>query len=110
MEKRILHLVLKVKWYDMIAAGEKREEYRETKPHWIKRLAYMVGHDDFDFVNILGEKFKFREFDIVRFSRGYTSVTMDVEFNGATVGVAKPQWSGNWEGYVFVIKLGNIIK
>jgi hypothetical protein len=25
---RILHLTLKKKWFDMIASGEKREEYR----------------------------------------------------------------------------------
>ena len=35
---RILHLTLKKKWFDMIASGEKREEYRELKPYWHKRL------------------------------------------------------------------------
>ena len=29
-ECSVLHLVLKKKWYDMIASGEKREEYREV--------------------------------------------------------------------------------
>ena len=27
-ESKTLHLVLKRKWWDMIASGEKREEYR----------------------------------------------------------------------------------
>ena len=31
---KVLHLVLKRKWYDMIASGEKIEEYREIKPYW----------------------------------------------------------------------------
>ena len=35
---KTLYLVLKSKWYDMIASGEKREEYREVKPYWKKRL------------------------------------------------------------------------
>lgn len=30
-ECAILPLVLKGKWYDMIASGEKREEYRDAK-------------------------------------------------------------------------------
>ena len=35
---KTLHLVLKGKWYNMIANGEKTEEYREIKPYWIHRL------------------------------------------------------------------------
>ena len=34
----VLSLVLTGKWYDMIAAGEKREEYRAATPYWEKRL------------------------------------------------------------------------
>lgn len=35
---KTLDLVLKSKWYDMIASGEKQEEYREIKPYWTKRI------------------------------------------------------------------------
>lgn len=35
---KVLDLILKGKWYDMIASGEKREEYREIKPYWNKRI------------------------------------------------------------------------
>lgn len=35
---KILELPLKKEWYDMIESGEKREEYREIKPHWSKRF------------------------------------------------------------------------
>ena len=34
----ILPLVLKGKWYDMIASGEKREEYRDYSAYWEKRI------------------------------------------------------------------------
>ena len=37
-ECAVLHLVLKRKWFDMIASGEKREEYREATPYWAIRL------------------------------------------------------------------------
>lgn len=35
---KILHLVLKKKWYEMQESGEKTEEYRELSPYWRKRL------------------------------------------------------------------------
>ena len=37
-EGKTLHLVLKRKWLDMIASGEKREEYRTQSDYWIKRF------------------------------------------------------------------------
>lgn len=37
-ECAILPLVLKKKWYDLIASGEKQEEYRDAKPYWNKRI------------------------------------------------------------------------
>lgn len=37
-ECAVLPLVLKGKWYDMIASGEKREEYRDATPYWAVRL------------------------------------------------------------------------
>jgi len=40
----ILHLNLKKKWFDMIASGEKKEEYREIKPYWNKRLDKEYTH------------------------------------------------------------------
>ena len=38
MKERTLDLVLKGCWYDLIKRGVKREEYREIKPYWEKRL------------------------------------------------------------------------
>ena len=35
---KTLHLVLKRKWWDMIASGEKKEEYREVCHYWAARL------------------------------------------------------------------------
>lgn len=34
----MLTLPIKKKWFDMIKSGEKKEEYREIKPYWTKRL------------------------------------------------------------------------
>ena len=35
-------LPIKKKWFDMIASGEKKEEYREMKPYYDKRLGYLT--------------------------------------------------------------------
>lgn len=48
---RILHLVLTGKWYDMIASGEKTEEYREIKQFFIKRFCQVrlaTPKEDYD--------------------------------------------------------------
>ncbi len=38
MEKKVLTLTVSKQWFDMIAADEKTEEYREIKPYWVARL------------------------------------------------------------------------
>ena len=55
----ILPLVLKGKWFDMIARGEKREEYRLPTIYWRKRL------HNWD------RKFTENTSPIVEFRRGY---------------------------------------
>jgi hypothetical protein len=54
--KRVLHLTLKKKWFDLIAQSKKKVEYRERKPHWESRLV---------------KNEKQRWFDEVRFTNGY---------------------------------------
>ena len=48
MSERITELVLPIKrkWFDMILAGEKTEEYREIKPYWTKRFKTIGLLDD----------------------------------------------------------------
>lgn len=71
---RTLHLVLKSKWFDKIASGEKTSEYRECKPYWNKRL---IGTP---YVPCLGNKEQnetlYCLYDHVCFHRGYTAETM----------------------------------
>jgi ASC-1-like (ASCH) protein len=57
MEKRILYLTLKKKWFDLIKSGEKRIEYREVKPYWTKRLLDKDG--------------LFKQWDEIHFRNGY---------------------------------------
>lgn len=91
--RKVLHLTLKKKWFDMILSGEKTEEYREIKPYWMKRLFN-------------------KHFDVIKFRNGYSknSPWMIVELrsiHGAMQGKAK--W-GAPDCNVISLKLGKIIE
>ena len=120
---KVLDLVLKGVWYDMIASGRKREEYREIKPYWEKRLLDYKGLSDYYQKNLYELRIKKiffphrpvienicdafpRGYTHVRFRRGYTSTTMLFKCEGITIGKGNPKW-GAPEEEVFIIKLGD---
>lgn len=82
-----LHLVLKAKWFDMILTGEKKEEYREIKDYWTKRL---YGH----------------LLRYVVFHRGYTDNIMIFKIDTITAGYGNPYWGAPLTRTVYIIKLG----
>lgn len=97
---RILHLILKKKWFDMIASGENKEEYREIKPYWINRLqARGCVYDEC------------RDFSLIEFRNGYQNncPTMQIEYEGATIGCGKEEWGAEPGKEYYVIKLGKIL-
>lgn len=110
-----LDLVLKVKWYEMIASGEKREEYREIKPYWVRRL--LVLPKDKKHVEATSRSVKdairdgalIRRFDFVRFHRAYTSTTMTFAVGGIDVSVGNTLWGATDGVEYFVIRLGERI-
>lgn len=87
---RVLHLTLKKKWFDMIASGEKREEYRELKPYWHKRLN--------------------KQYDAIRFRNGYSknSPAMLVELREVWTGLGIVEWGAPYKA-VYILKLGRIL-
>jgi hypothetical protein len=87
----MLHLTIKKKWFDMIAAGIKREEYREIKPHWDKQIN--------------------KPHNVIRMRNGYSkdSPVLEVELLGVTRGVGRAEW-GAPECEVYILKLGKILK
>ena len=93
-KEKILHLTLKKKWFDMIASGEKTEEYREVKPYWTKRLK-----------NFLEEK----PFDYILFKNGYQkdAPTMKVELKKIDFGISKLKWADS-ETKCYVLYLGKV--
>lgn len=97
---KTLKLVLKKKWYDMIASGEKKGEYREMKEYWINRLA-----DD-----ALPPFFE-RRYATVTFYLGYAKdrPSMSFKIESITIGKGKTEWGAEPGKDYFVIKLGERI-
>lgn len=83
-----LHLVLKHKWFDMIAAGVKLEEYREITDYWTKRIWERRG-----------------EIDSVCFHRGYTSLTITRRVLAIVEDAGLEEWGAEPLTLYYVIKL-----
>ena len=99
---RILQLTLKKKWFDLIATGEKKFEYREYKRHWMSRLLGKSG---------------IRNYDEIRFTNGYgkDKPFVRVEFEGAAIITGKHCSPDNGEPLeteqkYFVIGLGEVLE
>ena len=82
----ILHLNLRRPFFDLIATGLKKTEYRECTPYWKKRL-------------------EGRDYDVIRFRNGYATKApiMDVQYlaKGFRVIGSKKEYA---------IRLGRILK
>lgn len=86
MQKYVLKLVVKKKWFDMIVSGKKTEEYREIKPYWIDKL---VNQDaDSGFIGYANEEKKqpkiFGEIEYIPFTHvlffhGYSKNRKSIE-------------------------------
>jgi hypothetical protein len=112
---KVLHLTLKKKWFDMIASGEKKEEYREIKPYWAKilcdRHVGAIGGDLMDSHKTIA--YTFKKFDAVKFASGghfHPSIQqMSIECTGIEITTGNPEWGAEPGKKYFVIKLGKII-
>ena len=113
---KILYLPLKKEWYEMIERGEKQEEYRERTAYWLQRL--MRWADGEPISKISAERIieypmgifvwgpKFKGYDAVCFSYGYTSRRKIRKSKGIDFGQGRPE-SGAPDHETFIIKLGN---
>ena len=120
---KILHLVLKKKWYEMQERGEKTEEYREITPYWFKRLYQrkecckrfgpMTAYDaeyccSLDKRHILkGDGFTdigLKPYTHVCFHYGYTQRCFINRIDSITIGRGNPEWGTPADRDVFIIK------
>ena len=105
MSSKTLHLTIKKKWFDMIASGEKKEEYRETSKHWKSRLFSRISDHE------LCTKFPDGGVAIFRNGRRKDSSTMKVEFYDVDLtSEGKPEWGAEPGMLYFVLKLGRVLE
>ena len=99
---KTLKLVLKRKWFDMIASGEKKEEYRELTKYWQSRLWEYSRCSDACWA---------KEYDAVTFFLGYAKNRPSMTFRwlGTDIEQGKPEWGAEPGKCYFVIKLGERI-
>ena len=88
---KILHLNLKKRWFDLIAKGIKREEYREIKPYW---------HIRFE-----------KEYDAILFRNGYQKDAPELlmELKDITKGYGVIEWGAKKDKEVYILELGDEI-
>lgn len=120
---KTLDLVLKEKWYRMIESGEKTEEYREIKPHWIRRLYYkascsypvpwvamVVTSQNPEYLKKANKNgtMRLRAFTHVTFHLGYSKdrPSMTFALDKITINKGKPEWGAEEGKLYFVIHLG----
>ena len=122
---KTLHLVLKRKWWDMIASREKKEEYRDANHYWAIRLLdkqYRWYSQNIDYPNdfidwlcfrLTNNDIAFRSYENVCFHLGYTNKTMTFKITSMNVmygEVCRQDWGAEPNKHYFVIKLGERIE
>lgn len=100
---KVLTLPLKKKWFDLIKAGIKKEEYREVKPYYNSRFCEPLNSRIFK----PGET-GVKTFDRLVFTLGYpksTDKSRRLEFKNPKIriGTGKPEWGAEPGKLYFVI-------
>lgn len=99
----MLILPIKKKWFDMIIAGEKKEEYREISDYYESRFADLYYHSLEFNENALRPRFN------VIFRNGYSkkspSIRCEVE---VSIGYGKPEWGAEPKKQYFVLQILSI--
>lgn len=118
MSEKVLYLSLKKKWFDLIKSGVKKEEYREIKPFWEKRLLdYKAIKADVQALTF--KRYVLRiPYDVCRdYPRGYDSLVFTLGYPKAgdterrltfknpkiRFGEGKPEWGAEKGKKYFVI-------
>ncbi|MCQ2183025.1 MAG: hypothetical protein MJY89_06445 [Bacteroidales bacterium] len=105
---KTLTLPLKRKWFNMIRAGVKLEEYREIGKYWAKRLLknYPEYYNKIQALHDSANGFK--KFDKLIFTLGYpkaNDTSRRLEFNNPKIriGTGRPEWGAEPGKTYFII-------
>ena len=99
----MLTLPIKKKWFDMIKSGEKKEEYREIKPYYDKRLfdyCRLVALEEYAY-DVWGHP----EFEVI-FKNGYSKTSPKIKCKvNCRKDYGKPEWGAEPNKKYYVLKI-----
>lgn len=95
-EPSVLILPIKKKWFDMIASGEKQEEYRDIKPYYTARFSKLFKNP--------GDK------AIIIFRNGYSIQSPIIEAECTLKkGHGKPEWGAEPDTDYYILSISHAI-
>lgn len=100
----MLILPIKKKWFDMIASGEKKEEYREIKPYWDSRFQKVFYNNRIRISRNLVDK------EII-FKNGYRKDSPKMICKcRLKIGQGKPEWGAEEGKEYYVLEILEILE
>ena len=94
----MLILPIKKKWFDMIASGEKKEEYREIKPYYNIRFKKIFGFDK-------------KRIEEIVFRNGYRKDSPTIKcICTLRVGKGKEEWGAEPNKEYFILDILEVCK
>ena len=101
----MLVLPIKKKWFDMIASGIKKEEYREIKPYYDSRFKrHLPRHTNFRNEYIAADFF-------IVFRNGYNYNSPSIKCRCVVeVGTGKKEWGAEESKEYYILKILEIIE
>ena len=108
-QKGYIILPIKKKWFDMIRAGVKKEEYREIKPYWEKRFKthfhWNCGRNDIFEWHFAPEPQK------ILFRNGYGKDAPEMmALCTIREGTGKEEWGAEKDRVYYILEIKEIIK
>lgn len=100
-------LPIKKKWFDMIASGEKKEEYREIKPYWNSRIGKEMFGAPLRNISkeLLKKSYNTKEF-WVRFNNGYSQISPTLYAKCTlSIGQGKLEWGAEPNINYYILKI-----
>ena len=99
----MLVLPIKKKWFDMILSEEKKEEYREIKPYYSKRLGNILLGYSID--NVSPKLYENIRFEII-FRNGYSYKSPSIKcLVCLTRGIGKTEWGAEPDKEYYILTI-----
>lgn len=108
--KKTVNIPIQKKWFDMILSGEKKEEYREIKPYWWKRLGVKMDMTENGRIRKWSIAEKIETVTLIN-GYGHDKPRIVVDLLDIEIKIPEYDWSPiGTEGLWFALVLGEIIE